>query len=176
MSMGRIRLYVEQTLRTPAEDVLDSWGTRNTIPFLRVFALIQMGRTARYTWEGLLDGAAPLTVFPQQRWQHFRRDIEWLTPASTSPTSWLRQITGKTGGSCPCRVGRVEMTAFDLETPRQQLAPVPVIALFEQQPSADDRILIGLHASILQGRRQIVDPDLREGWLERGFSRWPALA
>jgi hypothetical protein len=58
------------------------------------------------------------------------------------------------------------MTASDLEHPRQELAPVTVIALFEQQPSADDRILVGLHASILQGRRQVIDPDLREAWLE----------
>jgi hypothetical protein len=43
---------------------------------------------------------------------------------------------------------------------------VPVIALFEQLPSADDRILVGLHASVLQGRRQCTDPDLREAWLE----------
>jgi hypothetical protein len=120
----------------------------------------------RYTWEGLFDSASPLTVVPRYHWRHFAQDIEWLRPVRTSPGSWLTSITGKTGGSCPCRVGRVEMTAFDLERPPQWLAPVHVIALFEQQPSSDDRILIGLHASILQGRRFAADPDGREAWLE----------
>jgi hypothetical protein len=50
--------------------------------------------------------------------------------------------------------------------PRQGLAPVSVIALFEQVDSGDDRILIGLHASILQRRRLHVDPNLPEGWIE----------
>jgi hypothetical protein len=164
--MGRIRLYIQQSLRVPSEDVLDSQGARIEIPFLRVFSLLRIGRGTRYVWEGVLDSGAPLTVVPHDHWQHFSRDIEWLAPVNTSPGSWLTRITGKTGGSCPCRVGRVEITAFDLERPRQKLAPVPVIALFEQQATVDDRILVGLHASILQGRRVIADPDWREAWLE----------
>jgi hypothetical protein len=128
--------------------------------------MLRIGQRARYPAEGVLDSAAPLTVIPRAHWLCFARDIEWLTPVSTSPNSWLRRITGKTGGAIACRVGRVEMTAFDLERPPQELAPVPVIALFEQQAGPDDRILVGLHASILQGRRQSTDPDLGEGCLE----------
>ncbi len=164
--MGRIRLYVTQSPRVQPEHVLDSQGMRIEIPFLRVFTFLRIGRRAHYTWEGLLDNGAPLTVIPRDHWRCFANDIEWLTPVQANPLSWLTRITGKTGGSCPCRVGRVEMMAFDLDRPRGHLAPVPVIALFEQQPSADDRILVGLHASILQGRRQTTDPDGREGWLE----------
>jgi hypothetical protein len=164
--MGRIRLYIEQSLRTPPEDVLDSQGIRIEIPFLRVFCMLRIGHRARYVWEGILDNASPLMLFPLCHWQHFAQDIEWLTPVNTSPGSWLRGITGKTGGSSPCRVGRVEITAFDLERPQQELAPVPVIALFEQQPGADDRILVGLYGSVLQGRRAATDPDWRDAWLE----------
>ena len=164
--MGRIRLYIQQSLRVQSEDVLDSQGIRIEIPFLRRVLLapnwpegaIHPGRRPRQR--------APLTVFPRYHWQHFTGDIEWLTPVKSSSGLWLTNITGKTGGFCPCRVGRVEITAFDLERPRQQLAPVPVIALFEQQASSDDRILVGLHGSILQGRRVVADPDGREAWLE----------
>jgi hypothetical protein len=148
------------------EAVLDSQGMRIEIPCLRVSTLLRIGPRAAYVWDALIDNGAPLTVIPRCHLHHFRSDVEWLTPVRPDPGSWLTNVTGKTGGSCVCRVGRVEMSAFDLERPRQELAPVPVIALFEQQPSADDRILIGLHASILQGRRQITDPDRREAWLE----------
>jgi hypothetical protein len=145
--MGRIRLYVAQSLRVPAEEVLDSQGTRIELPFLRVFSMLRIGQRVSDTREGILDSAAPLTLIPQCHWQHFAQDIEWLTPVR--PISWLTSISGKTGGSSPCRVGRVEVTAFDLERPPRELAPVPVIALFEQQPGADDRIIVGVHASIL---------------------------
>jgi hypothetical protein len=46
------------------------------------------------------------------------------------------------------------------------LPPVPVIAIFTQDKGKLDRILVGLHASILQGRRLTVDADRREAWLE----------
>lgn len=128
--------------------------------------MVRIGKKTRYAWEAICDSGAPVTVIPHFHWRHFARDIEWLTLARPDPSSWLENITGRTGGSSVCRAGRVEMAAFDLENPRGYLAPVPVIALFEQQPSPDNRILIGLHASILQGRWQTTDVDGQEAWLE----------
>jgi hypothetical protein len=63
-----------------------------------------------------------------------------------------------------CRIGRVTLTAFDLE--RCCLAPVRVLGLFLHDLPQDDRPLIGLHASLLEGRRLTVEPDSRQVWLE----------
>jgi hypothetical protein len=164
--MARIRLYVLQSPRTPAEEVVDAQGARILLPFLRTFSYLRIEGPTRYVHECVIDTGAPLTVFPHAHWQQFAADVEWLTVSGNQPRSWLTNLRGKTGGSCPCRVGRVLVTAFDLEHPRQELAPVQVIAQFELRASSDDRIIVGLHASILQGRKVTADPDGRDAWLE----------
>jgi hypothetical protein len=105
-------------------------------------------------------------LFPWVHWQNFASDVEWLIPVGASAKSWLTQISGRTGGHSNCRVGRVEVVALDVNRISQHLPPVSVIAQFEEMPSGDDRILIGLHASILQNRYLHIDPDAREGWIE----------
>jgi hypothetical protein len=164
--MARIDLLVTQSLRAQPEDVLDSQGHRITIPFLRVFGLLQIGWRARYVADCIIDTAAHISVFPLLHWQHFARDIEWLTPVNLSSQSWVRNVYGRTGGHCRCRVGRVDVVAHDVLRRRPGLASVPVIALFEEVDSGDDRILIGVHASIVQRRYLHVDPDAAEGWIE----------
>jgi hypothetical protein len=162
--VARIRLYIEQSLRTE-EGVVYDQGAEVRVPFLRVFVNLRIGEQARYTRDAIVDIGAPLTVFPREQWQKFKDDIEWLTAPPSAP-SWLRSIAGRTGGSQACLVGRVSVVAFDLGSPPTFLPALKVLALFEREYSPDDRILIGLHASILQGRRLSADPDRREAWLE----------
>src|SRR5262245_40872734 len=134
--MARIRLHVAQSLRTQPQEVVDAQGTRITLPFLRVFGLLRIGRGTRYVHDCIIDIGAPLTVFPRSHWQHFARDVEWLSPVGASPGSWLTNVYGRTGGRGLCRVGRVDVGALDVFQPRQELASVPVIAQFEQTPAA----------------------------------------
>jgi hypothetical protein len=164
--MARVGLLVAQSPRAQPQNVVDALGQPISVPLLRVFGMVRIGQRARYTWDCIIDIAAPLTLFPWVHWQNFASDVEWLTPVGASAQSWLTNVSGRTGGNCLCRVGRVEVTALDVRRPRRGLAPVSVIAQFEQDPNGDDRILIGLHASILQRRRLHVDPDLPEAWLE----------
>jgi hypothetical protein len=164
IQVARIRLYVEQSLRVAAQPVLDALGGQFSIPFLRVFSYIRVGMRQPYVQDCIIDIGAPLSVFPLYHWRKFASEIEWLTP--TGGASWLTAFSGKTGGSSRCRPGRVLVAAFDRERPSNRLASVPIIALFEQTYTPDDRILIGLHASILTGRLFTLDEERREGWLE----------
>jgi hypothetical protein len=145
----------------------DGKGNTERVPFLRVFTNLRIGEQARYVCDAIMDSASPLTVFPRHHWERFVDDVEWLTAVSEpGQASWLNLISGRTGGRGACRLGRVSVAAFDLSHPIQFLSVVRVLALFEEERRGDDRILVGLHGSILQGRRSVVDPDGREGWLE----------
>jgi hypothetical protein len=163
--MPRIRLYVLQSLRTAPGEVIDDQGQLIQVPFLRACSYLHIGARTRYFQDCIVDTGAPVSVFPRSQWTQFANDVEWLRPTDPQP-SWLTRLRGRTGGCSPCRVGRIAVAAFDMEQPRQRLAPVSVIAQFEERYQPNDRIIIGLHGSILQRRRLIVDPDLREAWLE----------
>jgi hypothetical protein len=164
--MARVRLAVIQSLRVQPQEVIDQQGVRIVLPFLRVNGVLRVGRRAHSPCDCIIDIGAPLTVIPRLHWRRFASDIEWLTTVPGSAQSWVTNVYGRTGGNAPCRIGRVEVVAVDVFQPSLTLASVPVIALFEQQLPVDDRILIGLHASILQRRRLHVDPDAAEGWIE----------
>jgi hypothetical protein len=165
--VARIRLYVQQSLRTLPEPIFDARGQRTELPFLRVFAMIRVGRTAREVADCVIDTGAPLTVFPRVQWKKFANDIEWLSVGpGRSPSSWVTNLWGRTGGSSRCKVGRVDVEAFELERGLRSLPPVSVLAQFEEEDSADDRILTGLFGGILEGRRLVLEPDLRQAWLE----------
>jgi hypothetical protein len=165
--VGRIRLYLRQSPRAAPATVYDAGGNAFTLPFLRVFTLIRVGMRTPRVLDAIIDSGAPLTVFPLQVWQPFSREIEWLRPpAVQGPASWITHLQGRTGGHSACQVGRVFVEALDVERPPQVLRAVPVIAQFEISPHQDDRVIIGLHASILQSRRMTVMPDLSDAWLE----------
>jgi hypothetical protein len=165
--VGRVRLYVEQSLRISESTVIDDEGHSYQIPFLRLLGYLRVGRTARRFNECLVDTGAPISVFPHTRWQPFADEIKWLRVQTDHPEEcWLTRITGWTGGQARCRVGRVAVQALDRERPSAELDYVDVIGLFEQEPSYNDRILIGLHASIFQRRRLILDPEDKAAWLE----------
>jgi hypothetical protein len=165
--VGRVRLYLRQSPRAAPATVYDARGTAIALPFLRVFALIRVGTRTRHILDSIIDSGAPLTVFPLQVWQPFSREIEWLRPAADrGSASWITHLQGRTGGHSACHVGRIFVEALDMERPPRVLRAVPVIAQFERYHHQDDRVIIGLHASILQSRRMIVVPDLSDAWLE----------
>jgi hypothetical protein len=115
--------------------------------------------------DGLIDSGAPLSVFPEKHWKQFEHDIEWLTfPPGARPNPWWTTVSGATGGSLPCRLGRVALLPFDTE--RRQLPTVKVVAKFAEDSGLFARSLMGLAAGILVGRRVIADADLGEAWLE----------
>ncbi len=164
--MARIRLYVRQSLRTSAELLTDNRGEQFLVPFLRVYGHVRMGERTRYAQDCIVDTGAPLTIFPVRQWKHFADEIEWLSPSSLATASWLTHISGKTGGECPCRIGYVLGEPFDLGPPLHFLKPSKILAFFEEAPSGDDQIIVGLHAGILAGRRLIVEPSSGEAYLE----------
>ena len=114
--MARIRLYLRAS---ETQEVVDSLGNTIRLPFLRLSVLFYVG-AQRFLLDGLIDSGAPLNVFPEKYWKQFEPDIEWLTfPPGVSPSAWWTTVTGLTGGSFPCRLGRVSVIPFDTE--RRQL-------------------------------------------------------
>jgi hypothetical protein len=80
--------------------------------------------------------------------------------------SWLTKLRDRTGGRSDCRIGRVFVELFDLERPQQFLPFVSIVAQFEQQDYPDESIITGLHGGVLDGPRLILEPDLRQAWIE----------
>jgi hypothetical protein len=152
---------------------IDPQGAAVSLPFLRLFTLIRIGgaRTPRIR-ECLIDTGAPLSVFPEWEWRLFAAEVEWLAPAPGHPFPWwLTRFTGMTGGSCPCRPGRIVAEPVGYGPGAQVLSATPLVALFAEdgsRPEDEDRhrILMGLHGGILEGRRLIVEADARQAWLE----------
>lgn len=165
--MSRIRVYLRQSPRTPAETLVESLGTTSIIPFLRLFVLLRIGCQARRIVDGIIDTGAPLTVFPRLTWKRFAKDIEWLAlPPEKFARSWLTNLRGRTGGRSACRIGRVFVEAFDVEGGLRFLPGGVILAQFEEIETTEDRIILGLHGGILENRRLIVEPDARLAWIE----------
>lgn len=165
--MARIRIYVAQSLCTTAESIFLAPGVPLTVPFLRPFTMLRLGLQTRQIAESIIDTGAPLTVFPRKVWQRFASEIEWLSlPAAQATVSWLTNLRGRTGGRSRCRIGRMWVEAFDLERPQRFLPALRIVAQFEEKEFPDERIITGLYGGILQGRRLILEPDLRQAWIE----------
>ncbi len=165
--MARIRVYVQQSQRTSSETVFDKSQTPIVLPFLRLFVLLRIGRHARQLADGIIDTGAPLTVFPRLTWKHFATDIDWLTlPPERLSSSWVANLRGRTGGRSRCRIGRVFLEAFDVESGSRFLPGASILAQFEEDETIENRIILGLHGGILERRRLIVEPDLRQAWIE----------
>jgi hypothetical protein len=167
--VARARLYVMPSMRVPEGEAVDPAGTVIRIPCLRCFVNLRVAGRPRII-DCLLDTAAPLTVFPRKVWQGDAKDkwegfadaIEWLNPAATP--GWLTSPAGATGHTFRCRIGRVSAETLDYEG--GVLAPVPILGQFVEDDSALTQILIGLHGGILDGRRFVLESDLRKAWLE----------
>jgi hypothetical protein len=159
--MPKIRLSLFSRERQP---VILPDQSLLSLEFFRLIALLRIGSTPAI-YDGLMDSGAPLTVVPERIWRPFESEIEWLTfPTNTTPSSLWTEVAGVTGGTVKCQLGRISMVALDLQG--RELAPVQVIAKFAEDGTLFPRILVGLHVSILQGRRFTVDVDCVEGWLE----------
>jgi hypothetical protein len=146
---------------------VDKLGTPIVLPFLRLFTLLRIGQRARRLADGIIDTGAPLSVFPRLTWKQFAKDIDWLTkPSERRANSRVSNLRGRTGGTSRCRIGRVFLEAFDLEKGCRFLPGALILAQFEEEETIDDRIILGIHGGILERRRLIVEPDLRQAWIE----------
>jgi hypothetical protein len=165
--VARMRVYVRQSPQTPAETVLAAPGVPLTGPFLRLFTILRVGLQARQVEQSIIDTGAPRTVFPRKAWRQFTSEIEWLSlPAAQATASWLTNLRGRTGDKSRCRIGRVWVEAFDLQRPQRFLPGARILAQFEEKELPDERVITGLYGGILEGRRLIVEPDLRQAWIE----------
>jgi hypothetical protein len=165
--VARIRVYVRQSQRTAPETVVDASGTSIVLPFLRLFVLLRIGKRAHQLADGIIDTGAPLSVFPRLTWKRFAADIDWLTlPRERLSHSWVANLRGRTGGKSRCRIGRVFVEAFDVESGCRFLPGTFILAQFEEEETIEDRIILGLHGGILEGRRLILESDLRQAWIE----------
>jgi hypothetical protein len=162
-----IRVYIRQSQRTSPETVFDAKQTPIALPFLRLFVLLRIGRLARQLADGIIDTGAPLSVFPRLTWKSFASEIDWLTlPPQRYSRSWVANLSGRTGGTSRCRIGRVFLEAYDVESGCHFLPGAFILAQFEEDETIDNRVILGLHGGILEGRRLIVEPDLRQAWIE----------
>jgi len=128
---------------------------------------MRIGRHTRRLVDGIIDTGAPLTVFPRLTWKHFARDIEWLElPPEKLSSYWVGNLRGRTGGTSRCRIGRVFLEAFDVESGCRFLPVTSILAQFEEDETTDDRVIMGLHGGVLEGRRLIVETDFRQAWIE----------
>jgi hypothetical protein len=159
--VARIRLNVFSVDNTLLAD--QSGGAVN-LSFLRLTSIVYLAGdpTAR---DGLIDTGSALSVFPDAIWSPLAGHIEWLTaPTGQTLAGHWTKVRGLTGGAIPSRLGRIVVTAVDYSGTR--LAPVPVVGKFAEDNGTLQRILLGLHGDLFDGRRLIVEPDLREAWLE----------
>jgi hypothetical protein len=159
--LARIRLELPVT---GWQEFVDGQGGRAHYGWIRFPGQLFVGR-ARLQRECVIDTGAALSVFSEQEWRQFEDEIEWLTTPPGGPrTGWWSTLRGMTGDPVPCRLGRVAVTPIDLDGRR--LAPTAVVAQFAEDGDRIRRILMGLGHGILEGRRLVVEPDLRQAWLE----------
>jgi hypothetical protein len=169
--MARIKLSVFSPSAMRPGRVISTSGAVFDIPFFRLFVLARLGSSVHLD-ECVLDTGAPVSVIHENRWRTFEPEIEWLSPAPGEILpDWLTAPTGFAGGSCPCRLGIIRVTALGAETRPSALATVPVLAQFlEDGPvvpaGIQRRVLFGLHGGILEGRRLTVEKSRGEAWLE----------
>src|SRR5262245_23850524 len=103
-------------LRTHRQAVATQDGQTLEVWRERVKALLVIGRRSQRIRESLVDTGAVLTVFPRSVWTEFEGEIDWVDVKSeTKRRDWTKSITGLSGGSVPCRLGRVQMRIVDLE-------------------------------------------------------------
>jgi len=142
----------------------DPAGGQVHIPLLRLMTFVYCGsdRTLR---EAAIDTCAPLSVFPETVWTAFRNDIRWFAnlPGPVLP-SWLSHVRGFGGTGFACRIGSVPVVTVGVGNTR--LPAVDLLAYFLLDGGQTNRILMGLHGGILEGRRLVVEPDLRQAYIE----------
>ena len=151
-------------LGTHRQQVVTASGELVELILLRLSALLRIGSEQR-AFDGLFDSGSALTIFPERVWRKFERDIEWLTfPSGATPAAWWISVSGLTGGSTPCRIGRIPVTVVD--DVGRTLSPVPVLAKFAEDVGTFPRILLGLYGGVLQGRRLLVNSDESASWIQ----------
>ncbi len=169
MAFIRLRLLTVSELRC-----VDAHGELVVIPRLRLETLLDFSSpagtgaaTSPILRDALIDTGAALSVFPEREWRKWEERVEWLAWAGQNVGGAVPRVR-VLGGNYPYRVGRVSVAAFDVDGRR--LPPVPVVGQFAEDGGSLSRILVGLHGSILDGRRLVVDATAGQAWLrERGL-------
>jgi len=78
--MARIRVYVRQSMRTSAGLARTGAGELLSVPFLRVYTLMRIGKRSQFAQDCIIDTGAPVTIFPLKQWKHFAEDIRVAVP------------------------------------------------------------------------------------------------
>jgi hypothetical protein len=123
-------------------------------------------------FEGLVDTGAPITVFPQKVWSSCADDIEWLTKESDERVpEWLRSVGGLTGGTIPCRIGRVPLSIYgkQMRCIFQNVAVIGKMVL--DQGRLRPKVLLGLYGPPLNCGFHWSRREYPQAWLD-----WPAAA
>jgi hypothetical protein len=101
--------------------------------------------------EAVVDIGAPLTVFPEDCWRQFPREVAWLTrlnDARVPPA--FRRFGGAAGGSVDFRLGTVSLEFVDHQGGR--IGPTNVLAMFAHDNGRMKHVLVGLGGGTLHGR------------------------
>jgi hypothetical protein len=139
--VAKVRLFC---LDTDRQDFLDANGATIGLIYLRLSTMLRIGPSG-YLCDGLVDTGSAFSVFPE--------------------LIWRRTASGLTGGTFPCRVGRIAVTVFDLQ--RNEISNVPVIGKFlNDGGKLRPRALVGLGFGLFDQRVLHIDIDGRDAWLE----------
>src|SRR5262245_60832518 len=121
----------------------------------RILGVLRIGaRKPAILREAVIDTGAPISVFPENQWHRFKKDVRWLTKLNDpSVPSWCRQFSGAAGGVIPCRLGTLKLEIYGA-TFQNKIGPVEIVAMFaHDQGNMKDDILFGLGGGTLTGRR-----------------------
>jgi hypothetical protein len=159
--MARISLII---MKKDPGVVLDG-GRPVTLELVRLVAIAHISRR-QISVDGLIDTGSPLTVFPESVWRYFEDEIQWFRRDGTA-VEWLDTVAGYTGGSFPCRLGRIGVRLIDLDC--NGLDQTVVIGKFaEDRGVLPRRVLWGLAGGVLVGRRLSVEIEGNGAWLNEG--------
>jgi hypothetical protein len=115
----------------------------------------------------VVDTGAHFTVFPQQQWKRFERDITWLAQvADPCLPVWLRSFKGALGGNCLFQLGTVPFFVCDMANVHGELEVPDFVAWFAYDNGTMPEALIGLSGGVFANSRLVGDYSRRPFWLE----------
>ncbi len=118
------------------------WG--QTVALERVYVVLRIPPHVMWM-EAIVDTGASLSIFPRTKWNKFRKQIRWPSPAEESALpDWCRQFRGIGGRTIPCRLGMVSVRVVSVALPPLPSAPFSLIALFAFDSGELEKPLFGL--------------------------------
>lgn len=162
--MARVRLYLDPADPHHEYRYVLPGEASVALPGLRLVAFARfLGRVAD-TPDGrrvafmkcIVDTGAPLTIVPQDIWQHLRPGV--VTPLAFDPSMPVHhRVLSIAGGTYPYTLGELTVPLVDRSGGSM---PVRVLAELVQDAGAlDIPILLGLRGGLFDGRRVVAEPD-----------------